>query len=438
MAECTISIQRGDNINCSTVNAAGVRHFHAVAMPGRGTTFRQQAIESLCAIDGAIRTANAPATIVRQTVFLADAARLEECRQIAREHYRSSLPATDFVHQPPCDGRQLAMEIYGVYRDRGNVELEHADERLVSLRHNGIRWIHCAHALSPMPNGLVYDDTTDALDQIGSQLASLGLSFNQVVRTWFYLGGIVESEGASKRYERLNASRDDFYKDLSFNFGRLRNSTRKKTYPASTGIGTEGRGVTISALAIDADRKDVAVVFLENPRQTSAFDYSAVYSPKSPKFSRAAAVAFDDCATIFISGTASITNSETRHPGDVVAQTHETLDNIAALISEDNFARQGMCGHGASLDGLASARVYVKRASDYPKVRAVCRKRLGRVPIVYTKADVCRSDLEVEIEGIAYSCKAADRSRYVPAPHFPRVAAPTFGGETANAHLVIR
>ena len=117
---------------------------------------------------------------------------------------------------------------------------------------------------------------------------------------------------------------------------------------------------------------------LENPRQTSAFDYAAHYSPKTPKFSRAMALSCGNYATIFVSGTASITNSETRHVGDAVAQTHETLDNIAALISEENLCRHGLPGLGTSLDGLGLVRVYIKRQEDYANVRAAVREAAGR------------------------------------------------------------
>jgi enamine deaminase RidA (YjgF/YER057c/UK114 family) len=161
----------------------------------------------------------------------------------------------------------------------------------------------------------------------------------------------------------------------------------------------------MSAIALATDRDDILAVPLENPRQTAAYDYASAYSPQSPKFSRAMALSCGTYATIFISGTASITHSETRHVGDPAAQTHETLDNIAALISEENLAGHGLPGLGATLDGLGLVRVYVKRKSDYETIRAVCEKRLGELPAIYAMADVCRPDLLVEIEGIAFSRK---------------------------------
>ena len=41
------------------------------------------------------------------------------------------------------------------------------------------------------------------------------------------------------------------------------------------------------------------------------------------------------------------------------------------------------------------------------KTRAVCEERLGELPTIYAVADVCRPELLVEIEGIAFSTREA-------------------------------
>ena len=48
-------------------------------------------------------------------------------------------------------------------------------------------------------------------------------------------------------------------------------------------------------------------------------------------------------------------------------------------------------------------RVYIQRTGDYTNIRAACKNRLGELPTIYAMADVCRPDLLVEIEGIAFS-----------------------------------
>jgi enamine deaminase RidA (YjgF/YER057c/UK114 family) len=348
-------------------------------------------------------------------VFLADAGLIGECRRILREFYGNEMPATSFIPQRPCGGKLLAIEALGLGQGKGSFEIERISEQLVVARHNGIAWIHAALA-EPQPSlDGVYRQATGAFEQLKALFCRAGVHFDQVIRAWLYLGGIVEDDGDAKaentpvpflRYQELNRARSDFFRDIPFLADRLPKSFRGPAYPASTGIGADGRGLGMSAIALATDRQDILAVPLENPRQTSAYDYAACYSPESPKFSRAIALSCGDYATIFISGTASITGSETQHEGDIAAQTHETLDNIAALISEENCRRYGLAGLGASLEGMGLVRVYVKRQDDYPKAREVCEKRLGELPVIYAIADVCRPELLVEIEGIAFSSRA--------------------------------
>jgi enamine deaminase RidA (YjgF/YER057c/UK114 family) len=62
-----------------------------------------------------------------------------------------------------------------------------------------------------------------------------------------------------------------------------------------------------------------------------------------------------------------------------------------------------LAGGGATLADLAKMRVYVKRPQDFERCRATCERRLGPVPVIYAHADVCRPDLLVEIEAVAFS-----------------------------------
>ena len=224
-----------------------------------------------------------------------------------------------------------------------------------------------------------------------------------MIRTWLYLGDIVGWEEDTQRYKELNRARTDFYRDMQFGGNHAPVDLGHRVYPASTGIGSEGNDVIMSCIALATERNDVQLTPLENPLQTSAFDYGEAYSPKSPKFCRAMAIAVGDFATTFVSGTASITQSETQYVGDIEGQTWQTLDNIGALISEFNLRRHGLPGFGATLDDLALVRVYVKRQEDYKIAKDVCECRLGELPIVYAVADVCRPELLVEIEGMAFS-----------------------------------
>ncbi len=45
-------------------------------------------------------------------------------------------------------------------------------------------------------------------------------------------------------------------------------------------------------------------------------------------------------------------------------------------------------------------RVYVKNSSDYSKVKTACEKYISDVQAIYLKADICRPELLVEVEGV--------------------------------------
>ena len=57
---------------------------------------------------------------------------------------------------------------------------------------------------------------------------------------------------------------------------------------------------------------------------------------------------------------------------------------------------------GATLKDVAKLRVYVKHREDYPACRNVVEHHLPKVPALYLDADVCRPDLLVEIEAVAF------------------------------------
>ncbi len=354
-------------------------------------------------------------SVVRQTVFLADEDDVEPCREVLRAFYSGDWPATSFVPQPPADGSRMAMEVWSVGRGESDVAIRRMEERLVCAAANGVAWLH-ADGFEPGPDAAgvaaVHSQTLATLRSLIVALGRAGSGLDAVVRTWLHLGDIVGPEGDTQRYKELNRARADVYRSVAF-LSRLypfNGNRRRPQFPASTGIGTTGRGIRMGALAMESARSDVRAVPLENPRQTPAFDYSAVYSPSSPKFSRGMALAVGREALILVSGTASITASETRHVGDAAAQTHETLENIAALIGEANLARHDLPGRGATLDDLTCARVYIKRESDRDAVLAACRERIDGVPVVFTLADVCRPDLLVEIEAVAASRAPVDDS----------------------------
>lgn len=390
-------------VGYSVVDLEGVSHVFAAAVPREGSRLEEEARDALRTIEAVFREEGDRDSIVAQTVFLRDPAELEACRSILKDFYGRAMPATTYVAQPPCEGRLLSLEALGIGKGEDAVVIERVDERTVVARHGGVSWIHVAHATPSTSDPRLYARTLSAFREVAERLRSLGVGFDRVVRSWLYLGDIVGLEDGLQRYHELNRARTDFYRGVDFARALGLRSPGDRAYPASTGIGTGGRDVVVSSIAVSAEPGRIAFLPLENPLQTSACDYAGRYGRESPKFSRAMAVVGSSSVTIFVSGTASITGSETRWFGDVERQTHQTLDNIEELVSEANFARHGRPGIGAKLGDLALARVYLKRPEDYGRARAVCEARLGELPTAYAVADVCRPDLLVEIEGIAFA-----------------------------------
>lgn len=392
----------------------GVHHVFATAVPSSGRSLAEQTQSALESVRGVLQEHDAAESLLHMTIFLADVTQTAACRQTVRKLLGNNVPATSYVGQPPCDGSLVAVEVLALGKGREKVQIRRVSDQLLLAQQDGCTWIYADQAIPLTSAPGVYEKTICSYQHLRRLLPQGGGRLDQVLRTWLYLGGIVEDDGPIQRYKELNRARADVYAGIPFLAERLPDDCPSPVFPASTGIGATGRSITLSAVALLSDEDDVIAVPLENPRQTSAFAYSARYSPQSPKFSRGMAVVHGPNTTLFISGTASITHAETRHPGDVVAQAHEALENITALIAEENLARHGLPGRGTTLQGVAVARAYVKRPEDYPAVRQVCEERLPGVPLNYVVADVCRTNLLVEFEGIAFSHRPGSDKDQVP------------------------
>lgn len=419
------TLQRGAVEGCeySVVDANGADYFVGVAtptVPGDVATQLKSAFENL---KTALRPAWKIGDVVKLDVFLRHIGARELARLVVREECGASLLATTTcVAQSPCDEiRDVAILAVAVKRSGDAVGDEPfsilSNARGTVVGYDGVAVGFFGDIVPSQEPVGAYDRSLNAFERLRSdvegvravlpQSQSGNFNLSDVFRTWIYQGHIVAGEGETQRYKELNRARSDFFRGTRFLQDHLpKDRGDAAVYPASTGIGADDGDVAMSCVAIRSNREDVVVAPLENPNQISAFDYSETYSPKSPKFARAMLTSFDDRAAVFVSGTASIVNEETVFVGDVVGQTNQTLDNIEALISGANIAKHGVCGFDAKLEDLVVARVYVKRAEDYAAVRAICDRRLPGVPTVYTRADVCRDDLLVEIEGVV-ACRRA-------------------------------
>ncbi|HPC61102.1 MAG TPA: dioxygenase [Verrucomicrobiota bacterium] len=367
---------------------------------GRGT-FKEQVNDVLSLLATSLEGRPHPLEATLLTVFLREPRDRDEAGRLLAEYFGARMPVTNYVLQPPCNGAAVAMEVWAV--GGGDVRIEHFGPQVLTVTYDGLRWIYCGGIESPASVSGVYQQTTGGIKALEAALRLAGSGLEDVVRTWYYLGGINAVEGELERYKEFNRARTDAYREVDFCRGIPGVRGPGAVLPASTGIGMRGGGLILSSLGLQTRRQDISLFPLENPLQVPAYQYPPTYSPESPKFSRAMALGLGHYVTSWISGTASIVNSESLYPGDIARQTMQTLDNIERLIAPENCAAHGFPQAGARLDDLAKVRVYIKRPEDYARCKSVCEERLGKVPVLYLVADVCRPELLVEIEGVAFS-----------------------------------
>ncbi|MET7640412.1 FkbO/Hyg5 family chorismatase [Streptomyces sp. NPDC005438] len=290
-------------------------------------------------------------------------------------------------------GVSLALHTGGASGAEGFTETWAAEGPVTSGTYQGIHYAHdernlfCAVRVPASPR---YAESTERVyEGCLSLVESLG--FDSVYRVWHYISDLNGD----------NADGLEVYRDFCLGRARaLERHGRTRSMPAATVIGTHGGGLVLYLLA----RRGPGAVNLENPGQTPAYEYPARYGPRSPNFARASWLP-GTCGSrghMYVSGTAAILGHATMHQGDVTAQCHLALDNVARVIGPDNATRHGL-DHGFALDDLRLAKVYLRAAEDLETVRGVCRQRLSPgTEVRYVVGDVCRADLLVELEAVAW------------------------------------
>jgi chorismate lyase / 3-hydroxybenzoate synthase len=208
------------------------------------------------------------------------------------------------------------------------------------------------------------------------------LGYPHLLRVWHYI-------------PRINAHANGVERYVSFNIGRHEAFAAKgrvigTAAPAACALGSRGKHLIIYFLAATQAGQRV-----ENPRQTSAFHYPAQYGPRSPTFARALLMRTAAEPLLFVSGTASIVGHETLHIGDAPAQLQETMTNIRAVIAQAQ--RAGLdC---ASANARLLLKAYLRHPHDLTMVRNGLLQAFGAAtPALYLQADICRSNLLLEVE----------------------------------------
>jgi hypothetical protein len=217
------------------------------------------------------------------------------------------------------------------------------------------------------------------------------------LRFWNFIPGIHDAahEGQD-RYEVFNAGRFEAFSKW--------HGTRhfESEMVAASGVGHRGHDLVVQVLAAKQAGRGV-----ENPRQRPAYRYSKRYGPMPPCFARATLAACQvgdpNRRMMIVAGTASIIGEDSCHHGQLVRQFEETCKNLVSLtgasLTGAPVAEKGKLPDPLSL--FQELRVYLRDDEDREELLALLVERFSRLEhLELMSADLCRSDLLVEIESM--------------------------------------
>jgi enamine deaminase RidA (YjgF/YER057c/UK114 family) len=303
-----------------------------------------------------------------------------------REELDLSVPVT-WIQGAPLQHHEFAgIQIWGIVpRDRRTsvTTVENpATGRGRLLTGRGFRLLHLPAVRGTRPGGALTKGAAAQAQQMflnaGAGLRANGLEYRHVVRTWIYLARLLEW------YGEFNEVRTAHYRPAGLGL------KGGPAFPASTGIQgfSDTEECLMDLLALDSEDPDraAALPILRSARQDSSFNYGSA-------FSRGMTLKLEGQKTVHVSGTASINSAGASvHVGDADMQSLETLLCIAAILEEQ----------GGSLANITSATLFCKDRRAWEAWLRVSRLlRVPHFPKVCVLADVCRSDLLVEMEAVA-------------------------------------
>jgi len=193
------------------------------------------------------------------------------------------------------------------------------------------------------------------------------------LRIWNLLSGIHEDSPVLPRYQAFCVGRERALREAGLS---------PEQFPAATAVGAGAPGLLVYLLA--GSNRGTPV---ENPRQVSAYRYPSRYGPRPPSFARALCYPASAAAHCFVSGTASVVGHESLYPRELGPQLDETLANLDAILDQ------------AGARNPSLIKVFLRRADHLAEVEGRLGDWVPRgTPILYLLAEVCREELEIEIE----------------------------------------
>ncbi|MBO3458262.1 hypothetical protein G7B40_005100 [Aetokthonos hydrillicola Thurmond2011] len=225
----------------------------------------------------------------------------------------------------------------------------------------------------PMEN-TVYDIYLDLL--------ALTRNWN-LCRIWNYIPYINDESRGLENYK-------SFCKGRALAFEKFYGEDFQVKLPAATGVGITEDTYVIYFIATKEN-----ILNVENPEQVSAFSYPRQYGPRSPSFARGTVTIAQGNRIGYLSGTASIKGHESLGKGDIVKQFYITLDNMSLVLERMGF------GNNFPDPELYDRHftIYLRHPSDLLIVqKMVAENFLPTDHLIYLHSDICRVDLDIEIE----------------------------------------
>ncbi len=213
-------------------------------------------------------------------------------------------------------------------------------------------------------------------------------------RVWNYIPYINNETSALENYK-------SFCKGRALAFEAFYGPDFEVKLPAASAVGINDRRLVLYFIAGKAE-----ATHIENPEQISAFKYPKKYGPKSPSFARGTLVTEAGKRVGYLSGTASIKSHESVTLSDVAEQMYTTLDNMSLVFSNMGLVFERMSFSGLMPDSAKYDRffkVYIRHETDALKVRELFPQSILATKedhIIYLRSDICRSELDIEIEAI--------------------------------------
>lgn len=254
---------------------------------------------------------------------------------------------------------------------------ESSGSPVVSGVSDDCHWRHCSDFLFiSIAQALINDDYEGAARKAYSKLLNFIQSsgFEYPIRFWNYMPAINSGNGDLEKYRQFCTGRLEGFQNSNY---------QNNDFPAASAVGHHTDDILVYVICSKNQGSHH-----NNKLQTDAFEYPKQYGKTSPSFARATSLNTKEKSLFFISGTASIVGHETVYEGDLLGQIKTTETNILQLLKQVEKNRQD----------IQTMKVYIRNPEDFPVTSQYLDEAFPECQKVYLHADICRSDLLIEIE----------------------------------------